>query len=83
MKNLNANCEHLKNLTAKIPNAILDADRGGWTDMGNTVCPFNHSSNGGGAQELFLFVLTTVQLPRKFDGSLMRVMRGNALNGKD
>ena len=32
----------------KIANAISDADGDGRMDRGYTICPFHHSSNGGG-----------------------------------
>ena len=36
-----------KKTETPIANAISDTGRYGWTDIGKTICPFHHSSNGG------------------------------------
>ena len=34
-----------------------EADGDGWMDRGDTICPFHHSSNGGGITKLEKFGL--------------------------
>ena len=37
----------------KLKRKLLTQDGDGWTDRGNTICPFHHSSNGGGIKEIY------------------------------
>ena len=68
LKNLNANCLRLKNL-----NAILDEDRDGRTDRGNTICSFYYSLNDGGIKKTVEIRENTVFTTYCFCGEIRKM----------